>query len=55
MLSGKVLCEAENLEPMPHSIFMLEPRIRSLFELGLLCLSVLWEGVKNIVTLAFIL
>jgi len=26
MLGGKVLCETENLEPMPHSIFLLEPR-----------------------------
>ena len=41
MLGGKVLCETENLEPMPHSISLLEPRIRSPYELGLLCLSVL--------------
>ena len=47
MLSGKDLCETENLEPMPHSIFQLEPRIRSLLELGLLCLSLLWVEAET--------
>jgi len=32
----------ENLDPMPRNIFLLEPRIRSPYELGLLCLAVLW-------------
>jgi len=42
MLGGKVLCETENLDQMPHSIFLLEPRMRSTYKLGLLCLSLLW-------------
>jgi len=41
---GKVLCETENLDPMPRSIFLLEPRIRPPYQLGLLCLSILWFG-----------
>jgi len=41
MSGGKVLCETENLDPMPHSIFLLKPRIPSPYELGLLCLSLL--------------
>jgi len=47
MLGGKVLCETEILDPMPHSIFLLEPRIRSPYELGLLCLSLLCWGASN--------
>jgi len=35
--------EPENLDPMPRNIFLLEPRIRSPYELGLLCLSLLWS------------
>ena len=35
------------LGPMPRNIFLLEPRIRSPHELGLLCLSVLWVGLTT--------
>jgi len=41
--------EPENLNPMPRNIFLLEPRIRSLYELGLLCLSVLWVELSFII------
>ena len=34
--------EPENLDPMPRIIFLLEPRIPSPYELGLICLSLLW-------------
>jgi len=47
MWGEEVLCEIENLDPMPQSMFLLEPRIRWPFELGLLCLAVLCQTALN--------
>ena len=42
------MMKPEILNPIAAKYFLFEPRIRSPYELGLLCLSVLWMNFMNL-------